>query len=56
MRKQVPILLAITASLLPVIAFFFPNAWINEWFNQKFDEWMVIIASFAFLLGIVSMV
>lgn len=49
-------MLAITASFLPVIAFFFPNAWINEWFNRKLDEWMVIIASFAFLLGIVSMV
>ena len=56
MKKQVPIMLAIIASMCPVIAFFTPDRWINDWFNQRLDEWMVIIASFALLLGIVSMV
>jgi len=55
MKKQIPILLAIAASVYPVIAFFFPARGINT-FNQKLDEWMVIIAGFALLLGIVSMV
>jgi len=56
MKKQIPILLAVIASLCPVIAFFLPQRWINDWMNQRLDEWMVIIASFALLLGIVSMV
>jgi len=56
MKRQIPIMLAIIASVCPVIAFFFPDRWINEWFNQRLDAWMVIIASFALLLGIVSMI
>ncbi len=56
MKRQIPIMLAIFASLCPVIAFFFPNRTINNWFNTQLDEWMVIIASFALLLGIISMI
>lgn len=56
MKRQIPIMLAIFASLCPVIAFFFPNQTINDWFNTQLDEWMVIIASFALLLGIISMI
>ncbi len=55
MRRQIPILLAICASLYPVIAFFIPTRPVTR-FNQRLDEWMIIIASFALLLGIVSMV
>ena len=55
MKKQIPILLAILASLYPILAFFVPTRGINN-FNQTLDEWMVIIASFALLLGIVSLV
>lgn len=55
MKRQVPILLAILASLYPVIAFFVPRRQVGQ-LNQDFDEWMLIIASFALLLGIVSMV
>ena len=55
MKRQVPIMLAILASLYPVVAFYFPAEGINV-FNQKLDGWMVIIASFALLLGFVSMV
>lgn len=55
MKRQVPITLAILASLYPVIAFYFPAEGINR-FNQSLDEWMVIIASFALALGVVSMV
>ncbi len=55
MKRQVPILLAIIASVYPVIAFYFPAEGINR-FNQALDEWMVIIASFALMLGIISMV
>ncbi len=55
MRRQVPILLAILASVYPVVAFLLPDAGINR-FNQGLDRWMVIIASFALLLGFVSLV
>jgi hypothetical protein len=55
MKRQIPILLAIGASLYPVIAFFVPTRGVTR-FNQTLDEWMVIIASFALLLGIVSMI
>lgn len=55
MKRQIPILLAILASLYPVVAFFVPRQRVGA-LNQDFDEWMVIIASFALLLGIVSMV
>ena len=56
MKKQAPILLAIIASLCPVIGFLFTQRWVDEWKNRRLDEWMVIIASFALLLGIVSLV
>lgn len=49
-------MLAVVAGLLPVIAFFLPDRTINNWFNTQLDEWMVIIASFALLLGIISMI
>ena len=55
MKRQVPILLAIVASLYPVFAFFVPTGWVTVG-NRWLDEWMVIIASFALLLGVVSMV
>ncbi len=55
MKRQVPILLAITAGIIPVIAFLLPPEWLNQT-NQELDEWMVIIASFALLLGFVSLV
>lgn len=55
MKRQIPILLAIGASLIPVVAFFVPTRGVTR-LNQTLDEWMVIIASFALLLGIVSMV
>ncbi len=55
MKRQIPILLAIGASLYPIVAFFVPTRPVNN-FNQTLDEWMVIIASFALLLGIVSMI
>jgi len=56
MKKQVPILLAIIASLCPVIGFLLPQRWVDEWMNRRLDEWMVIIASFALVLGVVSVV
>jgi hypothetical protein len=55
MKKQIPVLLAIAAGLYPVVAFFIPTRGVTR-FNQTLDEWMVIIASFALLLGIVSMI
>jgi len=55
MKRQIPMLLAIVASVYPIIAFFIPVRAINEW-NTKLDEWMVIIASFALLLGVVSVI
>lgn len=55
MKRQIPVMLAILASLYPVFAFFVPNRGVNA-FNKGLDEWMVVIASFALLLGIVSMV
>jgi hypothetical protein len=55
MKRQIPILLAILASIYPVVAFFFPDRRIND-FNNTLDEWMLIIAGFALMLGIVSMV
>ena len=55
MKRQVPIMLAILASVIPVLAFLLPAEGLNH-LNQGLDEWMVIIASFALLLGFVSMV
>jgi len=56
MKKQVPILLAVVASLCPVVGFLLPQPWVDEWMNRRLDEWMVIIASFALVLGVVSVV
>lgn len=56
MKKQVPILLAIVASLCPVFGFLLPQRWVDEWMNRRLDEWMVIIASFALVLGVVSVI
>jgi len=56
MKSRVPILLAVVAALCPVIGFFFPGRWVNTWFNERLNNWMVIISSFALLLGIVSLI
>ncbi len=56
MKNRVPVWLALFASLFPVAGFFLPARWIDTWFNQRLDRWMVIVASFALLLGVVSMI
>jgi len=58
MHRRFAFLMAFLASMIPIIAFFTPvgRAQFFKIVNTKFDEWMVIIAAFALLLGVVSVI
>jgi hypothetical protein len=58
MHRRFTYLLALLASLVPIISFFTPIgrlAWLKT-INTNFDSWMVIISGFALLLGVVSII
>src|SRR4030042_6934140 len=56
MHRRFTYLMALLASTIPIIAFLTPVGRLKFIQNVKteFDEWMVIIAAFALLLGVVS--
>jgi hypothetical protein len=57
LKITVPLFLTALAGLIPIVAFFTPNeaTWIQESKN-KLETYMIIIASFALLLGVVNVV
>ncbi len=62
LKKQIPILLCFLAGLLPILSFFFstpPGATgeaegFLKFANDELEQWLIIVAAFALLLGVVS--
>ncbi|MBM3288033.1 MAG: hypothetical protein FJY88_11885, partial [Candidatus Eisenbacteria bacterium] len=57
LRLQLPLLLTALAGLIPISAFFISeNATRVVWMKDRLEKYMIIIASFAILLGVVNVV
>lgn len=56
-RVQLPLLVTFLAGLIPIVAFFFTEkAWLVKVPSNRLEKWMIIIAGFAILLGVVNVV
>src|SRR5512136_203475 len=55
MRKQVPLLLTFFAGIIPIIALFVPEKRVNL-VSTTLDSWLIIVAGFALLLGVVNVI
>ncbi len=57
LRLQMPLMLTALAGLIPIVAFFMsPDVEWSQWLKDRLERYMVIIASFAILLGVVNVV
>ncbi|MBN2382919.1 hypothetical protein JXQ70_08560 [bacterium] len=56
MNKQIAVIIAFCAGLLPIIGFFIPERLVRESIVGTFDNWLIIVSAFALVLGIVSVV
>ncbi len=55
MRKQVPLILTFFAGTIPIIALFVPERHVAN-VSTTLDSWLIIVAGFALLLGVVNVV
>ncbi len=57
LRLQLPLMLTALAGLVPIAAFFVhPDVTQVQWLKDRLEKYMVIIASFALLLGVINVV
>jgi len=57
LRLQLPLLLTFLAGLIPIVAFFFTDrASLVKVPAHRLEKWLVIVASFALLLGVVNVI
>jgi len=55
LKKQLPLLLTFLAGLIPIVAFFIRTPGdILQRSNDTLEQWMLVIAGFALLLGVVN--
>jgi hypothetical protein len=56
-RLQLPLLLTFVAGMIPIVAFFFTEkARLIRAPSDRLERWMIIIAAFAILLGVINVV
>jgi hypothetical protein len=55
MRKQIPLLLTFLAGTIPIVALFVPQRHVAG-VSTTLDSWLIIVAGFALLLGVVNVV
>ncbi len=55
-KRKMPLILAFCFGISPIIAFFINQKQVKEILSAELDKWMIIIAGFALLLGIVNVV
>ena len=55
MRKQVPLLLTFFAGMIPIVALFVPERHVSA-VSTTLDSWLIIVAGFALLLGVVNVI
>jgi len=56
MQKQVAVIIAFVAGLMPIIGFFIPARVIRETIVGTLDNWLIIVSAFALVLGVESVV
>jgi len=55
MKRQLPLLLTFLAGTIPIFAFFVPERHVTL-VSTTLDSWLIIVAGFALLLGVVNVV
>jgi hypothetical protein len=56
-RLQLPLILTFLAGMIPIVAFFFTDrATVVKWPADHLERWLVIVAGFALLLGVVNVI
>ena len=58
LRSRIPIFLAIFAGVIPVVSLYVPKRFLSgtEGMSPRLDQWLIILAGFALLLGVVNVV
>ena len=56
MRSRVPIFIGFFAGLIPVLSLYIPKRFLsgNDGMSPRLDQWLIILAAFALLLGVVN--
>jgi len=56
LRSRIPILVGFFAGLIPILSLYIPKQFIsgNDGMSPRLDQWLIILAAFALLLGIVN--
>jgi len=56
LRSRIPIWVAVFAGLIPILAMYIPKGFLSgqTGMSQRMDDWLIILAGFALLLGIVN--
>jgi hypothetical protein len=58
LRSRIPILIGVFAGLIPIFSLYVPKRFLsgNTGMSPRLDQWLIILAGFALLLGIVNVV
>ena len=58
LRSRIPILIGIFAGLIPIFSLYIPKQFLSgpTGMSPRLDQWLIILAGFALLLGIVNVV
>ena len=58
LRSRMPILVGVFAGLIPIFSMYVPKRWLSgeTGMSPRLDQWLIVVASFALLLGIVNVV
>jgi hypothetical protein len=58
MRSRIPIIVAFIAGIIPILSLYIPKGFLSgpAGMSPRLDRWLIIVAGFALLLGIVNVV
>jgi hypothetical protein len=58
LRSRIPILVGVFAGLIPIFSMYVPKRWLSAetGMSPRLDQWLIILAGFALLLGIVNVI
>ena len=58
LRSKIPLLIAFFAGLIPIVSLYVPKAFLSGdgGMSPRLDEWLIIVAGFALVLGITNVV
>ncbi|HYJ32032.1 MAG TPA: hypothetical protein VE326_02315 [Candidatus Binatia bacterium] len=58
MRSRIPLLVAFIAGIVPILSLYIPKSFLSgeTGMSPRLDQWLIIVAGFALLLGIVNVI